>query len=352
MNFSEKELVSVVIPVYNGEKFLVKLLDSLQKQTYKKLEIITVNNNSKDNSLNLLKSLNEKIDFKIISNKKNEGYSGGCNRGFDVATGNYVLFLSQDRVMNNDWIEKTVSKMKENEKIGCVIGKVIIKEASSPEFGHSYDIFGAVLINGIPDEKNLFFGGGTVLFKKKVLDKVGCFDAKFFGWQEDVDICWRVMLAGYSIKIEKNAECFGDGVAISDTFFENGKYHITFDSELINMSLMRFYYSQRNRIRTLLKNYSTKNIWKRLPITIIILILRGTYMTIKNKNISYFLAIMKGFFWNIAQINDTLKLHNEIQNLRILDEKEIEKKMIQESIELKAMKMMIKQFLKKGIKKL
>ncbi len=347
MNFGKKELVSVIIPVYNGEKCLVQLIDSLKKQTYDNLEIITVDNNSIDNSLNLLKSLNENINLKIIQNKKNEGYSGGCNRGFNIATGDYILFLSQDRMMNDNWIEKTVSKIKEDKKIGCVIGKVIIKGASSPEFGHAYDIFGAVLINGIPNEINLFFGGGTILFKKKILDEFGCFDIKFFGWQEDVDICWRIRLAGYLIRIEKDAICYGDGVGISDTFIENGKYHITLDSELINMSLIRFYYSQRNRIRTLLKNYSTKNILKRLPITILIIILRGIYMTIKNKNISYFLSVFKGFFWNLLQTKDTLNLRKKIQNTRILDEKEIEMMMIQKSVELEGMKKIIKQFFKK-----
>ena len=348
MNFYKKELVSVVIPVYNGEQFIIKLIDSLEKQTYEFLEIIAVDNDSKDNSLNLLNSLNENNHhLKIFHNEKNEGYSGGCNRGFGLSTGDYILFLSQDRIMEKNWIEKAITKIKEDEKIGCVIGKVNIKKASSPEYGHSYDIFGAVLINGTPNETNLFFGGGTILIKKKILNELGCFDSKFFGWQEDVDICWRIRLAGYLIKVEENAVCYSDGVAISDTFLENGEYNITFDSELVNMSLIRFYYSQRNRIRTLLKNYSTKNIWKRIPITIILIFLRGIYMSIINKNGAYFISVIKGFFWNVIQIKDIIRLRKVIQNSRIIDDYEIEKIMLKKSIEVESMKIMIKQFFKK-----
>ncbi len=345
---SQKGLVSIIIPVYNGEPHLDELIENLMKQTYKKIEIITVDNNSTDNSLELLKMLSkEKTLLRIFSNKKNEGYCGGCNKGIENAYGEFLLFLSQDRIMNNDWIEKIVSEINKNEKTGCVIGKVEREGASSPEYGHSYDVYGAVLINGSPVESNLFFGGGTVLIRKKILDEIGGFDPEFFIYQEDVDICWRIRLSGNKIKIVENAICQNKGGGISDTFYDSDKFQIKFDSELVSMPIYKFYYSQKNRIRTMLKNYSMKNVWKRIPISIVMIFLRGIFMSIKNKNISYFIAVFRGYFWNILNFSNTMKFRKEIQKNRIIDDYEIEKYMINHSIELEGIRMIIRNFIGK-----
>jgi len=345
---SQKGLVSIIIPVYNGEPHLDELIENLVNQTYKKIEIITIDNNSTDNSLELLKVLSKgKTFLRIFSNKKNEGYCGGCNKGIENAYGEFLLFLSQDRIMNNDWIEKIVDEINKNEKTGCVIGKVEREGASSPEYGHSYDVYGAVLINGSPVESNLFFGGGTVLIRKKILDEIGGFDPEFFIYQEDVDICWRIRLSGNKIKIVENAICQNKGGGISDTFHDSDKFQIKFDSELVNVPIYKFYYSQKNRIRTMLKNYSMKNVCKRIPISIMMIFLRGIFMSVKNKNKSYLTAVFKGFFWNILYLNNTLQFRKKIQKNRIIDDYEIEKYMINHSIELEGIRMIIRNFIGK-----
>lgn len=341
-------LVSIIIPLYNGQEHLLELIQSLKNQTYNKIEVIVIDNNSTDDSVELLKSLSEKIiPLNIFLNKKNEGYCGGCNEGIKHASGEYLLFLSQDRIMNEDWIEKTVTEINKNKNIGCIIGKVEREGASSPEYGHSYDVYGSILINSSPHESRLFFGGGTIIIRKKIIDEIGGFDPEFFIYQEDVDICWRIRLSGYEIKIVKNAICQNKGGGISDTFYDLEKYQIKFDSELVNMPLYKFYYSQKNRIRTLLKNYSTKNIWKRIPITIIMIFLRGIFMSVKNKNSSYFVAVFHGFFWNIKYLKNTMKFRKKIQENRMINDDEIEKYMIKDSIELQGIKLIFKQFLKK-----
>lgn len=336
----EKGLVSIIIPIYNGNEHIEELIKSIKNQTYKKIEIIAIDNNSNDDSLKTLKKINEDMPIVIFSNEINRGYCGGCNKGIEIAKGEYLLFLSQDRLMKNDWIEKAILKIKENFDVGCVIGKVERENASSPEYGHSYDIYGAVIINGEPNESKLFFGGGTVIITKEVIDKIGGFDPEFFIYQEDVDICWRIRLAGYKIKIEKNAICENMGGGISDTFHDSKKTQIKFDDELIKMKPYKFYFSQKNRIRTLLKNYSTINIWKRVPIALAMIMLRSIYMSIKNKNKKYFFDALRGFAWNIIKLRNTVKARRIIQKNRVVDDDEIEKHMEKESIELKAMRLL------------
>ena len=107
--------ISVIIPVYNVEKYLGECLDSIVNQTLKDIEIICVNDGSTDNSLQILKEYASKdIRIKIID-KKNEGQGYARKCGLDVATGEYILFCdSDDYYVSNDVFEKLYDEIKKN----------------------------------------------------------------------------------------------------------------------------------------------------------------------------------------------------------------------------------------------
>ncbi len=92
--------VSVIIPVYNVEKYLPKCLESVTNQTYKSLEIICVNDGSPDNSSEILEAFAKKDGRIKIINQANKGLSGARNTGVDAATGDYIVFLDSD-----DWMD-------------------------------------------------------------------------------------------------------------------------------------------------------------------------------------------------------------------------------------------------------
>lgn len=94
--------VSVIIPIYNVEKYLKTCLDSIVQQTYDNLEVILVNDGSTDNSLKICSHYKEKYNWKLID-KKNGGLSSARNAGLDQMTGDYIFFLDSD-----DWIEKNI----------------------------------------------------------------------------------------------------------------------------------------------------------------------------------------------------------------------------------------------------
>ena len=93
--------ISIIIPIYNAEKYLKICLDSVIEQTYENIEIICVNDGSKDNSLEILREYQKKDNRIIIIDKKNEGVSEARNDGIKKSTGEYVTFVDAD-----DWIEK------------------------------------------------------------------------------------------------------------------------------------------------------------------------------------------------------------------------------------------------------
>ena len=98
--------VSIVVPVYNVEKYLAKCLDSLINQTLKEIEIICINDGSRDNSLSILREYSSKDNRIIVIDKENEGQSVARNSGIEKASGEYLGFVDSDDWVDLDYFEK------------------------------------------------------------------------------------------------------------------------------------------------------------------------------------------------------------------------------------------------------
>lgn len=107
--------VSVVIPCYNVEKYLRQCLDSVVNQTLRELEIICVNDGSKDSTLEILREYEAKDPRVKIIDKPNGGYGESMNRGFDMATGEYLGIIESDDYADPDMFEKLYACAKEHD---------------------------------------------------------------------------------------------------------------------------------------------------------------------------------------------------------------------------------------------
>ena len=96
-------LVSIIIPIYNAEKYIEKCIDSIVDQTYKKIELILVNDGSTDNSLEKIKRYDA-----IIIDKKHEGVSRARNEGLKAATGDYIMFVDSDDWLDSRCVEEII----------------------------------------------------------------------------------------------------------------------------------------------------------------------------------------------------------------------------------------------------
>lgn len=103
---SNQVKVSIIIPVYNVEQYISQCLDSLINQTLQEIEIICINDGSKDNSLNILKDYADKDSRIKIINKKNEGLSCARNDGLKAASGEYIGYVDSDDWVAEDFYEK------------------------------------------------------------------------------------------------------------------------------------------------------------------------------------------------------------------------------------------------------
>lgn len=107
--------ISVIVPVYNVEKYLKRCLDSLINQTLKDIEIICVNDGSTDNSLSILDEYAKKDNRIIILNQKNAGLSAARNSGMEIAKGEYIGFVDSDDWVDLDFYEKLYYAAKNND---------------------------------------------------------------------------------------------------------------------------------------------------------------------------------------------------------------------------------------------
>lgn len=106
--------VSIIIPIYNTEKYLNECIDSVLKQTYKNLEILLINDGSTDNSLSICEKYSESDKRIKVYNKKNGGLSDARNYGIEKAIGDYIFFLDSDDIIQIDTIEIMCNYLNNN----------------------------------------------------------------------------------------------------------------------------------------------------------------------------------------------------------------------------------------------
>ena len=123
--------VSVVVPVYNSEKYISKTLESIINQTVKEIEIICVNDGSKDNSLQILQQFQEKDKRIKIIDKKNEGVWKARMDGIKEAQGEYITFIDADDYIKNNFIESLYNNIKQNDSDIAICGYERIDEKTN-----------------------------------------------------------------------------------------------------------------------------------------------------------------------------------------------------------------------------
>lgn len=112
----KKNMVSVIVPVYNVEKYLDRCINSILNQTYNNIELILINDGSTDSSMEIMKKY-ESLKNVILINQENSGAGRARNRGIDRANGDYILFVDSDDMLDNNAINRLVNEIKDNDII-------------------------------------------------------------------------------------------------------------------------------------------------------------------------------------------------------------------------------------------
>ena len=213
--------LSVIIVNYNVQYFLENCLNSVYNSSEGiEFEVIVVDNNSVDGSLEMLK---EKFpQTTVISNKDNKGFSKANNQAIKIAKGEYVVLLNPDTVVEENTFKLCCDFMDENPKSGGLGVKMLDGKGNFlPEskrglptpgvafykiFGLSAlfpksEKFGQYHLGHLSKEKNHeieILSGAFMMMRKSVLDEIGLLDESFFMYGEDIDLSYRITQAGYT----------------------------------------------------------------------------------------------------------------------------------------------------------
>lgn len=116
------ELVSVIIPIFNQEQMISDVIKAIDKSTYKNIEIIAVNDGSKDGTQKILEELEKTIPKLKVINKKNEGKRKAVSSGFSLSKGKFIVLVDSDSVIDKNGIEEFLKTFNGNPRIGAVVG--------------------------------------------------------------------------------------------------------------------------------------------------------------------------------------------------------------------------------------
>ncbi len=318
-NKSQEPLVSVAILTYNAKKYIKKCLGSVLDQTYPNIEIIVIDNNSSDSTVQMLQTIsviarseatkqsqvlcnkdgiassscrpsrNDRI--KIIQNKNNAGFAAGQNQGIRESKGKYVLCLNQDAWLDKDYIKNAAGVLEADDKIAAVQGKLFRYDWQNGKILPVIDTKGLVMLKNrriinqdqgkkedpnIKEEVKEIFGpdGAAPIYRREALEDIKLpknfkdrnelfeyFDEDFFMYKEDVDLAWRLRLAGWKSVYVPNCLAY-HGRGAGDSAAKN---YADILRERRKISGLAKFYSWKNQRLMQIKNETAGNFIKHFP---------------------------------------------------------------------------------------
>lgn len=203
---NNEKLVTVVVPLYNDEEFILETLESIERQTYKNFECIIVNDDSKDGSVNKVRTfIKNKKNFKLLSHEVNKGLSASRNTGLKHANGEYITFLDSDDLLLPQSIARRVEGFEGgNNSVVGVFQRIVF-------YNYRGSSFKKVLLRYFPYPNKNFFkkdnSNGAYLFpahapllRANLLREHGGFDESMRDGVEDLELWNRLLLSGYAFK--------------------------------------------------------------------------------------------------------------------------------------------------------
>lgn len=263
-------LVSVVLVNFRGADDTITAIMHLRELDWpaERLEIVVVENASGDDSAARIRAAHP--DIVLIESRENLGFAGGCNLGVAKSRGEYIALLNNDARPDSEWIAAAIARFEESPRVGGVASRVLDWD------GEKVDYIGAALtwygmgykpLTGEPlppresGAHDVLFGTGSAMFvRRSVFDELGGFDESYFMFFEDVDLGWRLNLAGYRFVYEPASLAFH-------------KHHASMSSFGAHKETLLL---ERNALYTLYKNLSDETLEQALPAAIMLAVRRGT----------------------------------------------------------------------------
>jgi GT2 family glycosyltransferase len=204
-------LVSVVVPNWNGRRWLPACLAAVAAQRLPPLEVIVVDNGSRDGSLEYLTA--EHPEVRVLELGRNTGFAHAANQGLAAARGELIALLNTDVVLCADWVERMSEALRQDPGAASVACKMLMLDDPA----RVYDAGDVLRRDGACEQRGRFgrddgrwdepgevFGAcaGAALYRRSATLGIGGFDERYFAYLEDVDLALRLRLAGWRCRYE------------------------------------------------------------------------------------------------------------------------------------------------------
>ena len=249
--------VTVVIPNYNGEKYLKGCLDSIAPSvqnaaiTY---DIIVVDDASTDSSREIVRSY---PDVKLIEQKENGGFSASVNAGIKASKTPYVILLNNDTIAKPGFVQNLYNAIKKDNKCFSVSASMRTWDDENiiDSAGDIYCALGWTRARGRGKSAAGFSKSckvfstcaGAAIYRREIFDIIGYFDPVHFMYLEDLDVCWRAMLAGYNNTYDPTAIVKHFGSASTGSKYNSRKVIYSASNNIYvlykNMSLIQLLFN-------------------------------------------------------------------------------------------------------------
>jgi GT2 family glycosyltransferase len=246
--------VAVLVLNLNGAHFLRDCFESLLRNIYPRFDIYLIDNHSSDDSVDLTRTHYPMV--KIIRNRENLGFAGAYDQAIRTLDYEYLVLLNNDTTVNQRWLEALFAVAESNEHVGACSSKIvmmwdktIIDHAGGmlTTIGSGLDLGKLTKDDGSYDTvRETGFGCGcSLLIRKSAYLDAGGFDPSYVIYHEDVDLCWKMRLLGYSIMF------VGDSVV----------YHHVGGGKIQSIEHpVKTYLCQKNRLANIIKNMGTRKL--------------------------------------------------------------------------------------------
>lgn len=310
---TDKNQVSIVIPNYNGIKFIVDCLESLEVQTYKDFEIIVIDNASTDGSVELIKR--EFVHVRLIELDKNYGFSKAVNEGIKISDSKYVILLNNDTKVQDRFVDELVKVMEKSERIFSCQAKMLqlYDEEFIDDAGDYYCAFGWAFARGkgkratrYEQNTEVFAAcAGAAIYRRTCFDKIGFFDEAHFAYLEDIDIGYRARIHGFKNMYAADSIVLHAGSGSSGSRYNEFKVKLT----------------SRNSIYLIYKNMPLIQIILNFPFLLIGFVIKTIFFMKKGFGQTYLKGLREGF--QISTKNRKVKFHARNFNNYVLIQLEL-----------------------------
>lgn len=283
------------------------------------MAIIVIDNGSGDPAL---EPLTAGYGGTLVSLSENKGYAGGCNAGFRASKARYAVFMNDDTSHHPRWLQELVSAAERDGNVAALQPKMLSMqehERGRQVFDYAGGAGGMIDRLGYPwcfgrtfsgteedlgqydTPRNIFWASGAaMLVRRSCFTEIGGFDDSLFMHMEEIDLCWRLQLAGYQIR----------SVPSSVVYHEGG-------ASLSYGSPRKIYFNHRNNLRILVKNLSMLTLIPVLSVRLLLEPAAAFYYLLKSGvGPSGSVAVLKAFRDLLIRLPETLQCRRQIQRDR------------------------------------